>query len=107
MLCITLQMFVVMQAFCMVLWSLAELRHAAPACFDALADAGTAALSDPARRKRFTSHELAVCLWVSPHSACSCSQHTARAAMQKHTGTPYTEEGRRNAGTWACRRMGG
>ena len=74
-------MLVLMQALCMVLWSLAELRYAAPACFDALADAGAAALSDPARRKRFTSHELAMCLWVSPHSACSCSQHTVLIAM--------------------------
>ncbi|KAK9822663.1 hypothetical protein WJX81_005748 [Elliptochloris bilobata] len=53
-----------MQACDMVLWSLAELRHAAPACFDALAEAGTAALSNPAKRRHFTSQNLSTCLWA-------------------------------------------
>lgn len=96
-----------MQAFCMVLWSLAELRHAAPACFDALADAGTAALSDPASRKRFTSHELAVCLWVSSYSACSCLQHAVLVAMQRHPGVPMHSRGQEQTMRHICRRMGG
>ena len=90
----------------MVLWSLAELRHAAPACFDALADAGTAALSDPARRKRFASHELAVCLWVSP-TLPAAAPNTMGLLQRKSTHVPNTPKRAGAILGCICRRMGG
>ena len=102
-----------MQAFCMILWSLAELRFGAPACFDALADAGAAALGDPARRKRFACQELAMCLWVCPIAAplrlplLLTALCLLRRALKQRLGVPRMEEGRSRtemhpAGVWAA-----
>jgi len=57
-----------LQALCMVVISLAETRHDAAACLEALAEAGLKNLADPALRDAFTSRRISTLLWVRPAS---------------------------------------
>ncbi len=52
----------------MVVISLAETRHDAAACLEALAEAGLKNLADPALRDAFTSTRISTLLWVRPAS---------------------------------------
>lgn len=58
----------------MVVITLAEMRHDAPACLEALAEAGLWNLADPALRAAFTSRRISILLWVRARAPGSTSR---------------------------------